>query len=127
LFPPIQELQYLVGTELTQVIVDPFQVRFLLVNNLSATTLTSGYAFEFADCNGRSESYRPCEKCSDFSPIQFHQLLNDKVSAVDLSADGLRLTLAFELGTRLTILSVLDGYEAGTIACGGGSKRFWVF
>ena len=125
--PPINELRYLVGTELTQITVDPYQVSFYLTDQQAGTTLTSGYAFEFEQSNGQAEVYKPAEKSSAFGSSHFHKLLEDKVVGVDLSVDSLRLCLSFARGSRLTIPSELDGYESGTIACGGGSKKFWVF
>jgi len=126
-FPPVEDLRYLVGTTLTQITVDPYQVSFLLTDDGRATTLTSQYAFEFEQPNGQVEVYRPDRKSSNFSPVHFHQLLDSKVQSIDLSPDGLRLTLRFERGLQLTVLSELDSYEAGTIACGGGSQKYWVF
>ena len=126
-FPPVEELRYLVGTTLTQITVDPYQVSFVLTDDGRATTLTSEYAFELKQPNGQAEVYRPDRKASNFSPIHFHQLLDSKVLSIDLSPDSLRLTLGFERGLQLTVLSELNGYEAGTIACESRCRKYWVF
>ena len=126
-FPPVDELRYLVGTTLTQITVDPYQVSFLLTDDRGETTLTSGYAFEFRQSNGHAEVHRPDQKSSNFGPCHFHKLLDGAVVGVELSADELRLCLSFAEGSKLTIFSDLGGYEAGTIACGFGSRKYWVF
>ena len=126
-FPPVDELRYLVGTTLAQITEDPYQVSFLLTNDRGGTTLTSEYAFEFRQSNGHAEVHRPEQKSSNFGPCQFHKLLDDIVVGVELSADELQLCLSFAGGSNLTILSDLGGHEAGTIACGFGSQKHWVF
>jgi hypothetical protein len=126
-FPPVEELKYLVGTTLTQITVHPHQVSFLLTDDGGATTLTSEYAFELERPNRQAEVYRPDRKSSNFGPAHFHQLLDSKVVGIDLSADGLRLSFRFERGLQLTVLSALDGYEAGTISREGMSQKLWVF
>jgi hypothetical protein len=127
LFPLIDELQFLIGATMTQIIVDPYQVRFRLDGTQCGAQLTSGYAFEFKRSNGQTEAYRPDQKSKKFSAIHFHEMLEDKLADINLSADGLRLCLSFSRGSELAVLSRLGGYECGTIACGGGEKRFWVF
>ena len=132
LFPPVDELRYLVGTTLTQITIDPYQVSFYLTDDRAGTTLTSEYAFEFKQSNGQTEVHKPArrpreDKSSEFGSSHVHKLVDDKVVGVDVSTDGLRLCLSFARGSQLTILSELDGYESGTIACGGGSQKYWVF
>lgn len=126
-FPPIDELRYLVGAALTQITVDPYQVRFYLTDSRAGTTLTSGHAFEFKRSNGQTEVHRPDQKSSNFGPSHLHEMLDDTVVDIDLSPDALRLCLSFARGSQLTMLSELHGHESGTIACGGGSPKFWVF
>ena len=126
-FPSIDELKYLVGTLVTQITIDPYQVCFLLTDNQAGTTLTSEYAFEFKRANGQIDVHRPHQKSSNFGPSHIHELLDDTVLAINLSPDALRLCLSFARGSQLTILSQLDAYEAGHIACGGGSQKYWVF
>src|SRR5215470_9259797 len=104
-FPPVDDFRYLVGTTLSQITVDPYQVSFLLTDDRGGTTLTSGYAFEFRQSNGHAEVHRPEQKSSNFGPCQFHKLLDGTVVGVELSADELRLCLCFAEGSKLTILS----------------------
>jgi hypothetical protein len=86
-FPPVDELRYLVGTKLTQITVDPYQLSFLLTDDHCETTLTSEYAFEFRQSNGHAE--RLDQKSSNFGPCHFHKLLDGAVVGVELSADEL--------------------------------------
>jgi hypothetical protein len=126
-FPPIDELRYLIGATLARIVVDPYQVSFYLTDDRATTTLTSGYAFEFKRSNGQTEAHRPDQKSSNFGASHLHEMLDDTVVDIDLSADDLRLCLGFARGSQLTILTQVNGYESGTIACGGGSQKFWVF
>ena len=127
LFPPVDELRYLVGTTLTQITIGAYEVSFLLTDGRAGITLTSGYVFEFKQSNGQTEVHKPAEKSSEFGSSHFHKLVDENVVGVDVSTDGLRLSLSFARGSQLTILSELHGYECGQIAGGGGFQKYWVF
>jgi hypothetical protein len=127
-FPPSDELSFLIGSELAQIIVDPYEVRFLLVSKRTQTELRSGNAFAYRD--GEAEDiFQSSSGCRTQAPIRFHALLHQTVSALTVTAMGDELTLTFESGHLLTTFSEVGGkYESGMISgTVDGADRLWVF
>jgi hypothetical protein len=127
-FPPTDELSFLLGSELTQIVIDPYEVRFLLVSNRSMVELRSGnvFAHRYGDIE---EVFEPLSGCQTLGPVRFHALLNQVVTALAATAAGDELALTFASGQQLTILSEVGGtYESGMISgTVDGVERLWVF
>jgi hypothetical protein len=122
---PTQEyLEYLVGSEMGQIIIDPFQVRFVLSGVEVAAQIAVSEPFIYYD--GKIEDvFAPDDGSDTQAPIRFHALLRQKLLELSVSSDGAQLVLRFEKGQTLTIRSDLGGpYESGTIS---GRNGLWVF
>jgi hypothetical protein len=126
--PPSEELSFLIGSEVAQIIVDPYEVRFLLVSKRSQTELRSGDAFAYRDREAE-DIFQSSSGCRMQAPIRFHALLQQRVSALTATAVGDELRLTFENGQILTIFSEVGGkYESGMISgTVDGAGRLWVF
>ena len=125
--PPIGEIKFLVGAELTQIIIDPYEVRFRLVDSYASVELRSGHAFTYR--TPEVEDIFECSPgCKTQAPIRFHALLNQKVAALSETTTGDRLTLSFQSGEQLIVHSEFGGYESGMISGQiDGKNAFWVF
>ncbi|KFC74786.1 hypothetical protein FG93_00965 [Bosea sp. LC85] len=115
-FPPASELDHLIGDTLMQVCLDPFGLQF----RFERSTITSERAVEHIEPDGTAWSYR-C--VADEAPAtKLHRLVGRRVTS--LSSTGMRLSITFDDGAELTILSDLGPYEAGQI--GGGRQVYCV-
>jgi uncharacterized SAM-dependent methyltransferase len=115
-FPPASEMTYLIGDTLEQVSLDPFSTQFRFERNL----LISEYAVEHTEPDGTVWKY----KCvaSEAPATLLHHLVGRTV--VDVRSEGFRLTLLFDTGAALHVLSDDGPYEAGHI---DGCDKFIVF
>ena len=116
------------GAELTQIIIDPYEVPFLLGSNRSLVELRSGNAFTYR-CGDTEETVEPSSGCRTQGLILFHALLNQTVSSLTATGADDELTLAFESGQQLTIFSEVGGrYESGMISGSiDGVVYLWIF
>ncbi|HEX7760208.1 MAG TPA: hypothetical protein VF459_11945 [Caulobacteraceae bacterium] len=110
-FPPADELSFLVGEELTQIILNPFGITF---NFASGRAIVCDEAFDFVDGAGASSNYPCC--AAEAPPIRFYSLLQSTVVA--LAREELRLMLRFDSGMAIVFHSVLGPYESGQIHFG---------
>ncbi|MGC2414440.1 MAG: hypothetical protein WA459_17275 [Stellaceae bacterium] len=72
-FPPIEEIAFLIGAEV-QIIIDPYEVRFLLVDSRIAVELRSGAAFTYRTTEIEN-LFEPSAGCKIQAPVRFHALL----------------------------------------------------
>lgn len=110
-FPPASELDHLIGDTLMQVCLDPFSLQF----RFEHSTITSERAVEHIEPDGTAWSYR-CV-AAEAPATRLHQLVGRRVTA--LSGAGMRLSITFDDGAALIIISDLGPYEAGQIVGGG--------
>lgn len=113
-FPPISELQFLIGKEIGQVCLDPWgiQLRFegggriLLQNHV-----------EHVDAAGRVHLYQDGDQ-RDLGPVFLRDVLLERIVKVD--AEPFSLTLGFSNGVRLRVQSDDGPYECGLIETAEG-------
>jgi hypothetical protein len=107
-FPLTSELPPIVGDSIGQVWLDPFAVRLLFE---SGVRIYAEFKIEQTEPDGSVWPYR----CSDGSgePVVLHRLLYKKIVTVDRL--DFCLTLTFEDGSALSILSQDGPYESGMI------------
>jgi hypothetical protein len=127
-FPPIDEIAFLIGAELTQIIIDPYEVRFLLVDSRICVELRSSRVFTYRTTE-IEDLFEPSAGCKTQAAIRFHDLLNQRVVALSATTAGDQLTLTFESGARLIVNSEVGGrYESGLISGQiDGRNELWVF
>jgi hypothetical protein len=107
-FPPAAEMQFLVGDEISQIRLDPYDIQFLFS---SGTSMTVEWRIEHIDVGGVLHSH-DCT-ASTGEAIYLHQMLQQPVSAVD--AEPLCLTLTFKTGAILRVFTETGTYECGQI------------
>jgi len=107
-FPPAQTLQIFVGDALGQVRIDPFGLQFKFE---SERLIYVEYAIIHKEPDGTAWPY-DCQ-ADDRPPVILQRLLRRKIRSV--GRNDLQLTLTFEDGSSLAILSELNGYESGAI------------
>jgi len=107
-FPPSSELQFLIGKELAQVVLDPHSVQFRW---LDGGQITAQHDFDHVDEDGRVHRY----DCRAFAgpPLLLHRLIQKKI--LMLEAAPFCLTLMFEGGQILRLRSEEGPYECGLI------------
>lgn len=122
--PSKDQLDYLVSSELTQIIIDLYEIRFLLSGPNADAGITVSAPFIYSD--GRvEETFEPDKGCRTQNPVRFHALLGQKLCALDVTPEGDQLSLGFENGQTLTISSEIGGpYESGSI---NGNGKLWIF
>jgi hypothetical protein len=71
------------------------------------------------------DRFEPDQGCHSQPPVRFHALLRQRLTALDVTQEGDRLSLQFEGGQELTIRSEIGGpYESGSINDDG---KQWIF
>ncbi len=113
-FPPLADLQRLVGDTLWQIRFDPNSLQFIFDSGLN---LVSQDSVEHVQPNGdtlrhENESYRD-------PPTLLHRLIGKSITTVD--REDLLLTLAFSDGATLRVVSEIGPYESGHIENADGS------
>ena len=121
--PSKDQLDYLVGSELAQIIIDPYEVRFLLRGPNVDAGITVSAPFLYSE-GPVEQRFEPDKGCRTQSPVHFHALLGQKLSVLDVTPEGDQLSLEFNGGQRLTISSEIGGYESGSINANG---KLWIF
>jgi hypothetical protein len=104
--PPAEHFQPLIGDEIAQVCLDPYQVQFAFS---SGRLLVAEHVIEHIEPDGTTHGY-DCQS-SDKPPVLLHRLLSGPIVAVE--REELALTLRFEDGSALRIYSMLGPYESG--------------
>jgi hypothetical protein len=106
-FPPLDQLQFLVGEVLTQIVLDPYQLRFRFESG-RCIVVEGGLEHTL---DGRTDI---CAKESrNLPPLRLHRLLESRILAV--TVEPYRLSLVFERGGALVIRSDDGPYENGQI------------
>jgi hypothetical protein len=118
-FPQSSELQFLVGRELCQIALDPHSVQFRWAEG-GQITVTGD--MEHIDESGATHAYDSTAFTGP--PLLLHRLLQKKV--VMLEVQPLRLTLGFEGGQQLRLLSEEGPWECGVIQIGESPKDGWI-
>lgn len=106
--PPAEHVQPLVGDEIAQVRLDPYQVQFAFD---SGRLLVAEHLIEHIEPDGMTHGY-DCQ-ASEKPPVLLHRLLYRPIVAVE--REELALTLRIEDGAALRIRSTLGPYESGQI------------
>lgn len=120
-FPPAAELQFIVGREFGQIVLDPNGVQFRWVEG---GQITAQHIVDHLDEHGVTHIY----DCSAFTgpPLMLHRLLMKKIMM--LNRQDFCLTLMFEGGQRLKLFSEDGPYECGIVMLGDDfDQDFWVF
>ena len=107
-FRPATDLQFLVGDEIAQIALDPYGVQFRFS---SSCQISVEHLIEHVDERGAIHSYE-CRATSE-KPLYLHQLLQHRVSSVDVEA--LCLSLIFANEAILRIFTEIGPYESGQI------------
>jgi hypothetical protein len=107
-FPPATELQFLIGDEISQIRLDPYDIQFLFS---SGASMTVERRIEHIDVGGVLHSHACMGSTREALYLQ--HLLQQPVSAVD--AEPLCLTLTFKTGTILRVFTETGTYECGQI------------
>ena len=107
-FPPTDDLQCLVGAEIGQIALDPWSIQFRFTNG---GQITVEGAIEYVDETGTSHKH-DC-RARTGAALYLHQLIEHCISGVD--PERFCLTLTFDNGALLRILSDDGPYECGQI------------
>jgi hypothetical protein len=123
--PLADEIHFLVGAELTMIIVNPFDVQFSFAGASDIAGLRSEAAFSYADEIG-CDTFGVSKGCNSQGPMRCHALLGQKISTVVVTPAGDQLILSFEGRRLLTIYSEVGGpYELGSIT--HHDMKEWIF
>jgi len=122
-FPAYDDLKFLVGDRLAQIRMNPSTLDFMFD---SMSSITAEFQVEFASPADTLHRHDVQDKLGP-DAVTFHQLTNQQVIAIDVGE--FRLTLFFEGGGVLHILSEASPYESGHIwrAIEGRSPDILVF
>jgi hypothetical protein len=107
-FPPAEDLQFLVGEEITQIALDPNSVQFRFARGGQITVEGD---IEHIDASGQPHSYDCTARSTE--AIYLHQLLQHPISVVEVQP--LCLSLTFANRAVLRIYAELGPYECGQI------------
>jgi hypothetical protein len=107
-FPSKETLSFLVGLELSNVVLQPYSLDFQFTDG---TWLMAEYRVEYAN----RDEITVHNIQDDLGPITFHPLIRgqERVLAIDVSGD--RLSLIFAGGRKMTVVSNFGPYESGHI------------
>jgi hypothetical protein len=106
-FPETPKLQFLVGAELEQVCLGPWQIQF----NFDKGRISVEGELEHLDKSGKVRRHNTVE--NRLAPFLLHHLFGQKVRLIEV--EPYRLTLAFDGGDIIRILSDEGPYECGQI------------
>jgi hypothetical protein len=106
-FPPVTDLQFLVGKQLDDICLKPFQFHFAF----GTTKIDVGSALEHIDKQGIARRHNT--DADKLAPLYIHHLLGQIIRLV--LVEDFRLTLAFDQGDLLRIYSNNELYECGEI------------
>ncbi|WP_341898630.1 hypothetical protein [Ferrovibrio terrae] len=106
-FPPAEELIFLVGQELSAVILNPYDVHLVLWDK---TSITIEHHLRYQDADGCVVEHDPQ---SEKNPVTVHRLIGHKIIRLDVT--DLSLGLVFDNGEVVTIASRLGPLESGQI------------
>ena len=109
-FPNRARFGVLIDAELSLIVLRPDRIEFRFVGGACVAVQ---YRVEYVDGSGRRHAHEPQLQMRP-DPIQFHQLIGERVA--DLELEPLRLTLIFRSGRQLSILSNEGADEAGQIS-----------
>jgi len=120
-FPPASDLQFLVGLEIGQICLDPWstQLRFA-----DGGRITIEGPFEHLDAQGKSHFHQAGDE-RDRGAVFLRDLLQQQITL--LESEPRRLTLVFENGARLRIVSEEIPYESGQIHPPGREDKPIIF
>jgi hypothetical protein len=90
-----------VGSEVGQIIIDPYQVKFSLSGINVFATIAVSEPFLYRHHEGEDE-FDP-ENGPTQTPIRFHALIRQKLTALKVTPEGDRLSLQFENGQALIL------------------------
>lgn len=106
-FPPPAELQFLIGRELEQICLGTWQVQFLF----DKASISVESDLEHIDKSGTLRRHNTDE--DRLAPILLHHLIGQKIRLIEV--EPLRLTLVFDRGDIIRILTEEGPYECGQI------------
>ena len=106
-FPQAAELTFLNGMELVQICIGQWQIQFIF----DSVHIAVEGALEHIGEDGTIRHHNTED--SRFSPIFLHHLIGQKIGGVEI--EPFQLTLTFDGGEKLRILSDEGPYECGQI------------
>jgi len=111
-FPPADELQFLIGEEVSQVCLDPYGLQFRFV---SLGQISVDWRIEHVDRDGQSHVH----DCQAQTPeaLYLQQLLQHRITKVE--TEPYCLSLTFDDGAVLQVFSYDGPYECGHIWSSG--------
>ena len=115
-FPPVSELNSLIGEMLTQVCLDPYSTQF----HFDPSHITVEHAVEQIEPDGTVWRY-DCV-ATEGPAVMLHRLVGKTVTKIE--SEPLRLKIWFDNGAQFHLLSEIGPYESGQIGTGG---KFIVF
>jgi hypothetical protein len=107
-FPLRERLDFLVGLELANVILQPYSLDFQFTDG---TFVRAEHAIEYDD--GDAVTIHNIQ--AQLGPITFHPLVRDQARVLDVEISNLRLSLIFPGRRKITIISDVGPYESGHI------------
>jgi hypothetical protein len=116
-FLPAEELKFLEGYEVSNITLQPYWVDISFVEG---PLLVIELGLEYFDTKGLIHARDPQHRLGP-GPITFHALIGDRVTQVETG--GYRMTLTFDSGRKLVVLSDDGPYEAGHIHCAAYDER----
>ena len=108
-FPPVADLQFLVGKEIGQIALDPWSLQFRFSDE---GRIAVQWTIDYVDLNGLVHRHQE-DGPQDTSPVYFREIIMHRISALEV--EPLSLTLTFDNGAKLQIYSYVGPYECGQI------------
>ena len=110
-FPSRSELDFLLGEEFSQLVFDPYSLRFGFLSEQWIVAVN----VEYVDAKGRVERHGMESKAQ---PSSLHRVLRHSIAALEVEPFVLSLTL--DDGSILRLFSGDGPYECGQISCPEG-------
>ena len=108
-FPPAADLQFLIGLDVGQICLDPWSTQFRFTDG---GRITIEGPFEHVDVQGKLHHHQEVD-AQDRGAVFFRDLIQQRITLVE--SEPLRLTLGFENGATLAIVSEDIEFESGQI------------
>lgn len=118
-FPPIEQLNFLIGMELSNITLQPYSVVFLFVEG---ALVVCEHGVEYESILGYKFNHDPQKRLGP-DPIHFHSLIGKHITKLEALTEY-SLEITFEGGEHLILLSKTGSYESGQIT---GEGRYIVF
>lgn len=108
-FPPLAELQFLIGLKVGQICLDPWSTQFRFTDG---GRITVEGPFEHLDAQARLHRHQAADE-QDRGAVFLCELIQQRIAHLDVEPS--RLILSFDNGARLAMLSETIPFESGQI------------